>query len=194
LEIEELGTPLPEVNDVDSIASLSSFGGSIFTTTILGRCLNHLRTYEQVATSKLTSKFWISHQQIDTSISLIFLNMPNHLRASQAEGDVNVVLSQFNLHVTIILLHQFALKIAARQKMEQHVRRNSFQRCLASALEIKNITYSLRDLTIFSVRHHQLSPPSLPKPNPTHSPSPFRAAHGQPYASTSPRSYSSKTC
>lgn len=80
------------------------------------------------------------------------MNLPAHLRVSKVENDVNVVLTNFNLHLIVILLHQLAIRTATKQMMDISVEQKSFQRCLTSAQEIKDTIYSVRDLKRFPVR------------------------------------------
>ncbi|PVH72755.1 hypothetical protein DL98DRAFT_432629, partial [Cadophora sp. DSE1049] len=151
LGIEEVGVHFLELDDIEKFSSLSSFAGSISATSILGKCLSHLRIYEHGLTTENTGRYWESHRRIDTCISLIFMNLPTHLRVKKVEKDVNVVFTHFSLHLSIILLHQLAMKAASKQKMDEAVVQNSFQRCLTSAVEIKDTMYSVRDLKSFPI-------------------------------------------
>jgi len=125
--------------------------GSISATSLLGKCLNHLRTFEHGLTPESMSRYWESHRQIDTCVSLIFMNLPSQLRVQKVERDVNVVFTHFNLHLSVILLHQLAMRTASKQGIDEAVVQNSFQRCLTSAVEIKDTMYSVRDLRNFPV-------------------------------------------
>ncbi|PVH67759.1 hypothetical protein DL98DRAFT_600156 [Cadophora sp. DSE1049] len=151
LEIEEIGISLPGLDNWETFQHLSSFAGTITTTATLGKYLNHLRTWEHVPALNINHRFWESHREIDTSISLAFMNLPAHLRVSKVENDVNVVLTNFNLHLIVILLHQLATRTATKQMMDISVEQKSFQRCLTSAQEIKDTIYSVRDLKRFPV-------------------------------------------
>ncbi|KAG4423620.1 hypothetical protein IFR04_003302 [Cadophora malorum] len=151
LGIEESGVHFLEFDDIEKFSSLSSFAGSISATSLLGKCLNHLRTFEHGLTPESMSRYWESHRQIDTCVSLIFMNLPSQLRVQKVERDVNVVFTHFNLHLSVILLHQLAMRTASKQGIDEAVVQNSFQRCLTSAVEIKDTMYSVRDLRNFPV-------------------------------------------
>ncbi|KAH7381951.1 fungal-specific transcription factor domain-containing protein [Cadophora sp. MPI-SDFR-AT-0126] len=158
LGIEEVGVSFLKLDNIERFCSLSSFAGAISATSILGKCLNHLRAYEHGLTAENTGRYWDNHRRIDTSISLIFMNLPTHLRVKKVEKDVNVVFTHFNLHLSIILLHQLAGKTATKQRMDEAVGHNSFQRCLTSAIEIKDTMYSVRDLKNFPVNMWTTAP------------------------------------
>lgn len=79
------------------------------------------------------------------------MNLPAHLRLSPAAEDVNVVFLHLNLHVTVILLHQMAIKKVTKHRVDPGIKQRSFQRCLVSSVEIKNIIHSVKDLRMFSV-------------------------------------------
>ncbi|KAG4436661.1 hypothetical protein IFR05_007840 [Cadophora sp. M221] len=150
LGIEEIGISLKQADNTDTIANLSPFAGSIFTTATVGRTLTHIRTFEHDPPTEIHGNYWKSHREVDTSISLTFLNLPEHLKISRGEENMHSVLSQFNLHMSVIQLHQVAARKATKQRMSPLVARNSSQRCLASALQIKDTIYSVKDLKIFS--------------------------------------------
>lgn len=140
-----------QAGSADNITQLSPFAGSIFTTTLLGRCIKHINAYEHDRPSEVNSDYWSSHRELDNSISLVFMNLPTHLRVSSNEQNVQVVFTQFNLHVAVILLHQMAIKAVTKQKLPKSARQNSFQRCFTSAMEIKDIVYSVKDLRMLAV-------------------------------------------
>ncbi|KAH7333165.1 fungal-specific transcription factor domain-containing protein [Rhexocercosporidium sp. MPI-PUGE-AT-0058] len=150
LGIEEMGISLKQAYHTNGVAYLSPFAWSIFTTATLGRTLSHIRAFEHDIPTDINGNYWKSHRDVDTSISLTFLNLPTRLREFGADEDMQVVMSQFNLHVSVILLQQVAVSKVVKQKMNPLVRQNSFQRCLMSALQIKDIIYCVKDLTIFS--------------------------------------------
>ncbi|KAH9208982.1 hypothetical protein DL95DRAFT_478682 [Leptodontidium sp. 2 PMI_412] len=143
LGVEEIGISLKQADNADSIAYLSPFAGTVFTTSMVGRTIRHIRAFEHDPPTEINGNYWKSHSEVDTFISLAFLNLPDHLKVCGAQEDMHSVLSQFSLHISVILLHQVAARKVTKQKMSPLVGKNSIQRCLASALQIKNTIYSL---------------------------------------------------
>ncbi len=144
-----------QLGGAESVAYLPPFAGSVFTIALLGRYLHYVHAPKNHLAANTDSKDWGTHLQIDTSLSHTFMNLPAHLRLSPASEDVNVVFLHLNLHVTVILLHQMAIKNVVKSRGDPSTRQRSFQRCLVSAVEIKNIIYSIQDLRTFSVGYYK---------------------------------------
>lgn len=121
----------------------SPFAAVIFATAILGRSLelSMFRTASPT-TDMISEKFWEQHRVLDNWIAQIFIELPHTLTLFGTVTNSNILFFHLNLHSTIIMLHQQAIRMVEKQGLSPLIAQRSFQRCLISAQHVKTTIIS----------------------------------------------------
>jgi hypothetical protein len=133
---------------------VSSFAGVILTACLLGRNLTHLhRPTLDDKDDDLNGEFWERHVAIDNLLLNAALAMPDQLKLPAGLNTPNAIHMNFNIHTSIICLHQAAIFKADRNRLPPRDAADSKVRCITAATEIASIMRQIShmDLSMVSV-------------------------------------------
>lgn len=120
----------------------SPLAASITVLGLHGRTLGHLQRPLNVAErNDFSSAFWQRHREIGDLHSSFYLNLPSHLRLSQASLDPTIVYAHLAFNTSLICLQQSAVLHAS--EAQPSIPQDFIDRCrlksLSAATEIASI-------------------------------------------------------
>ena len=153
ISLEEALTP-------EGAAKVSPYGGVVLSAALFGHNFKHLhRTGPNERPDDLANgEFWKRHRRMDNVLSNIFMFLPDHLRLPNALRDMNVVFLHMNLHASVICLHQAAILMLERHRLDPAVIRQTWARSLMAAEEIVMIMRLVSHIDASNVSYRILGP------------------------------------